>query len=316
MKKTLLSLVVILFAFALNAQQQIDSIRIKTTGTDGGVEISTDDVEQLNNQIDKLFDDDLDMGWEGDEFNVLITGLRFRDLMVPKNAVIDSAFLVMHAHEDEGDLSKITIYAEASDNAITYNDVDLISSRPKTTAFVKWDVSESWTIWNKYQSPNIGPLVQEVVNRAGWAPGNALAIMVNGEDQGASTEDNARDFEAFENIADPDDGGDGLNHPERIPQLLIYYHVLSGTHDMKTLSHLEISPNPVSGKVIQVAVDEFLGENIVATLHDETGKTIQSWNFDRIAQSNVVLNVNAAAGTYILNVSSATRQASAKVVVK
>ncbi len=85
MKKNLLVFLPI-FLSNLAFGQWVDSVRIQMTGLDSGVEVSTDDAEQINNEIDKLYDDDLDIGWEGDEFNVVSTGLRYRCVNVPKGA--------------------------------------------------------------------------------------------------------------------------------------------------------------------------------------------------------------------------------------
>lgn len=144
MKKALLLCLISSAIFCTSFAQQIDSVRIKATGMDGTVAISTDDAEQLNDKIDKLYDDDLDMGWEADEFNIVTLGLRFRGLKVPKGARIDSAFVEFFAHEDEGDPSRITIYAEAADSAVTYDETNLITKRPKTTATIKWNITEPW----------------------------------------------------------------------------------------------------------------------------------------------------------------------------
>lgn len=302
-------------AFSTPAFSQfLDTTRIQATGLDGGVAVSTDDAEQLNNEIDKLFDDDLDMGWEGDEFNVVSTGLRFRGIDVPKNAIIDSAYLEIFSHEDEGDLAKVTIYAEASDDCATYNDVDLISDRPKTVSFVKWDIDEDWEIWAKYRSPELKTLIQEVVSRPGWQSGNALALMMFGEDQGASSEDNARDFEAFENIADPDDGGDGLNHPERIPKLYIYYSLPSATRDLQRIENISVSPNPTLDGAFRLALDAFVGEDLRVQMTDAAGRIVLSRQIAALGNPMLDLQVNVPAGVYALEVSSDKKIAAARIV--
>lgn len=313
MKKTLLLLLMIAVFTTANGQT-LDTIRIQGTGLDGGVAVSTDDAEQINNEIDKLFDDDLDMGWEGDEFNVVSTGLRFRGLKVPKNAVIDSAYLEIFAHEDEGDLAKVTIYAEAADNCATYNETDLISDRPKTTASVKWDIAEPWTIWNKYRSPELKSLIQEVVSRPNWQAGNALSLMFFGEDQGASDEDNARDFEAFENIADPDDGGDGLNHPERIAKLYIYYSAPSSTVDLQRVYSVSVSPNPLKGNSFNLSLGELEGEMVNISLTDAMGRTIQTWKQTALAQNTLNFPAATPSGMYQIEVKSAKKVAILKIV--
>ncbi len=316
MKRNLLLLPFLLFLAANVFGQWVDTVRIQMTALDGGIEVSTDDAEQINNEIDKLYDDDLDIGWEGDEFNVVSTGLRYRGVNVPQGATIDSAFIEMWAHEDEGDPALVTIYAEASDNPETYNEIDLISARPRTTASVFWEITEEWLIWQQYRTPDLKELVQEVINRPGWQHGNAMAFYLTGQDQGASDEDNARDFEGFENVADPDDGGDGLHHPERVSKLVIYYSGVSNTDKREVVTGLKVSPNPVQGTTINLAMEAFLNENVKVQLTDLSGKVLQTWNYENLQQPNVGLDTEAASGVYLLKLDSANKKGAVKVIVQ
>jgi hypothetical protein len=301
----------------LGHAQLLDTTRIKQTALDGSVPVSTDDAEQLNNAIDKLYDDDLDAGWEGDEFNVAITGMRFRNVNVPKGAIIDSAFVQLFAHEDEGDPALITIRAEAADSAITYNDVDLISARPTTTASVFWSATENWVIWNQYRTPELKNLVQEVVNRSGWKAGNALAFSFTGQDQGASTLDNARDIESFENVEDPDDGGDGLNHPERIPKLFIYYHLTSSTLQPVLAQVLQVAPNPARTGQIALNTAPFEGQDALIRLIDTQGRLLRQWNFSNLPDTNLHLSVDGLPnGLHYLELRTALELGIAKVILK
>ncbi len=226
MKKPLLFIVSLLLYGVLTqvfAQQQLLSLRILKTGEEGGVSVSYDDGEFQNDVIDKFFDDDLDMGWEGEDLNIMTTFLRYRNVTIPKGATIDSAILHFYAHEDEADLAKVTVFADASDNSPEFVETELIGDRTWTTVSATWTIAEPWTIWQPYRSPDLKAIIQDIVNRTGWVSGNSLTLFLRGEDQGASLLDNAKDFESFENIEDPEDGGDGLHHPERIPELKIYY---------------------------------------------------------------------------------------------
>ena len=207
-------------------------------GTVVTLNLSSDDAEQENDEVDTPYDDDLDAGWEGaaDDQNVLTMGLRFRDLPIPQGATIDSAFVYMHTHEGKTaeDVAEITIVGEDTDSAATFDEANfnedyLLTDRTETSASVQWIVDEDWVIWTEYRTPDIKDVVQEIVDRSGWKYGNALALILKGEDQGPSDFENAREFEAFENIADPEDEfpdgtpGDGKNHPERVPRLVVYY---------------------------------------------------------------------------------------------
>lgn len=206
-------------------------IQVTDTVRDSGAKIavSSDDAEQENQEIDALFDDDIDAGWEGapEDRNILTAGLRFRNITIPKGAKIDSAYIIVYSHEGKSkdDVAKITITADASDNAPTFTEDSLITKRRRTTAKLLWEVKEDWKIWQPYRTPNLKALVQEVVDRSAWKAGNALAFILQGEDQGPSEVENAREWESFENIADPGDGGDGQNHPERRPELVVVYSV-------------------------------------------------------------------------------------------
>ncbi len=238
MTKFLPSLVALLLIGSLAAQAQNFefSRRIMVTDTITDIDeeridfaVSSDDAEQENDEIDALFDDDIDAGWEGEpeDQNILTAGMRFRNILIPQNAVIDSAFIRVWSHEDKTaeDVAEITIYGEATDSATTFTEDMLIDARPSTEAQVEWTVAEPWTIYQPYRTSDLTPIVQELVNRDGWKVGNAMAFIFLGRNQGPSDLENAREWEAFENIADPEDGGDGQRHPERVPQLVIYYTV-------------------------------------------------------------------------------------------
>ena len=142
MKKTLpLALLTVLGCASLTAtaQTKIERSIIKTgEHTDEGVtfDASSDDAEQENDELDGLYDDDLDVGWEGEaiDLNILTTGLRFQNITIPKGAKIDSAFIEVHSHEAKTaeDVAILTIKAEATDNAATYTEDALITDRPTT----------------------------------------------------------------------------------------------------------------------------------------------------------------------------------------
>ncbi len=223
---------------------------------------SSDDAEQLNDEMDSLFDDDLDAGWEGapEDQNVAVVGIRFRNILIPRGAVIDSAFIQVWSHEGKSadDVARITISAEAADNAQTFTEDALITARPRTGAKLLWEVASEWELWARYQTPDLKDLVQEVVGRNGWAAGNAMAFILEGENQGVTDVENAREFESFENIADPEDGGDGQNHPERRPRLVVYYS--SPSTSVFDLFHagaknLKVYPNPARPGNITLELD-------------------------------------------------------------
>jgi len=240
---------------AVFAQSQTVEVPIVKTGTetiDGvTIDVSSDDAEQEGDKIDALNDDDLDAGWKSDPEDLLVVtvGLRFQNVQIPKGATIEEAYLKIVSHESKSatDIAELTIYGNDVDNAVTFNETDLVSSRQKTDASVAWTVNEDWGLWTDETSVDFSAIVQEIVNRDGWASGNALALILEGKDQGATGMDNAREFESFENIADPEEGGDGQNHSERVPKLYVKYTASVATSAKVTDAEFVLAPNPTEG---------------------------------------------------------------------
>jgi hypothetical protein len=254
-------------------------LTIIETGFDGETAISFDDGEYENDSIDKLNDDDLDMGWEGEDLNIMTAFTRFQNVTLPQGASIDSAVLVIYAHEDEAAEALVTIYGEDTDDSPLFAETEALPDREKTSALVEWNITEDWTMWEQYHSPNLASVIQEVVDRPGWQPGNSLTLFLMGEDQGASLLDNARDFESFENIEDPDDGGDGLHHPERIPTLKIYYGGTTSARGTKLeypSASVQIFPNPVSNGILNIHSKET--GNLQVKIYNMTGQLLRSFD--------------------------------------
>jgi hypothetical protein len=296
-------------------------------------EASSDDAEQENDEIDALFDDDIDAGWEGTEgdANTLTAGMRFQNLGIPQGATIDSAFIVVYSHEAKTaeDVANLTIYAEDTDNAATFTEDALITDRTSTTAQVSWIVAEEWGLWTPHSTPDLSELIQEIVDRSGWAPGNAIAFVFQGEDQGPSEVENAREWESFENIADPEDGGDGQNHPERVPRLVVYYGgyegpaisigsgnevILSSENDPTPVTVNKLYPNPAQTEVTLIlpSVDAAV-INIVGMDGAQALKTI----YNNQRRKEVQLDISPfEAGVYFITVNQSGNTFSKRLIVK
>ena len=280
--------------------------------------ISTDDAEQENEEMDSLSDDDIDAGWEGDpeDQNILTAGLRFQDMQIPQGATIDSAYLLVFSHEgkDPEDVARITIVADASDNPPTFSLDSLMTDRAQTEASVLWEVAEEWEIYQPYRTIDISPVVQEIVDRPGWEPGNAIAFLLKGENQGPSDVDNAREWEAFENIADPEDGGDGQNHPERIARFIVAWTLSGATsNDLPvTYNQLRVYPNPSAGNFI-VELPKAIATDL----------TLYSLNGQRVAQQTALgtqevrfETAQLTPGIYFLQVKQADQLYTQKVIIQ
>ncbi|HEC15619.1 MAG TPA: VWA domain-containing protein [Sedimenticola sp.] len=133
---------------------------------------STDDAEEYNSNGG--------MSLTGTVFNIQSSqtnGLRFNDVRINQGATIMEARLQLTSKYNDTGSMTITLKAENNDDANTYSSVNSdISNRP-TTGAVSWSPTD-WVANGTYESPDIKSLVQSVVNRTGWTPGNAMALVV------------------------------------------------------------------------------------------------------------------------------------------
>ncbi|MCE5335328.1 MAG: S8 family peptidase [Desulfobacteraceae bacterium] len=114
-----------------------------------------------------------------------MVGYRFQGVSVPKGAVIVSAKLSQFCKEYPTKAISLLYSAEAAGNAASFTNVKYtLSKRPRTKAAV----SEQAGAWVKGQfntGADLRDIVQEIVNRSDWQPGNALNIYAN--DQGSQS---------------------------------------------------------------------------------------------------------------------------------
>ncbi|MCD4843342.1 MAG: hypothetical protein K8R25_02535, partial [Methanosarcinales archaeon] len=141
---------------------------------------SDDAEEHVHNGYIDLGSSDLELVL--DQYTQTI-GLRFQNIQVPNGATITNAYVEFETDETGSTSTDLTFYGEDVDNSVTfipgysYN----VSRRTKTSASVTWLNVPAWdTINEKHQTPDISPIIQEIVNRNNWASGNALSIIVTG----------------------------------------------------------------------------------------------------------------------------------------
>ncbi len=114
-------------------------------------------------------------------------GMRFTGVSVPQGATVLSAYVEFVNNPStppESGATTLIFAAQAADNPITFTTTaNNITSRTETTANVTWSMAAGTTWGNdgdKHQTPDLKSVIQEVVNRSGWASGNAMVILVRG----------------------------------------------------------------------------------------------------------------------------------------
>jgi len=111
-------------------------------------------------------------------------GLRFTNMAIPPRAAITRAYVQFETDETQSEATNLLIEGQAADNAATFGTAKSgISSRPRTAASVRWS-PPAWTLVGEagtnQRSPELAGVIQEIVNRAGWTSGNALALLITG----------------------------------------------------------------------------------------------------------------------------------------
>ncbi|HYN87039.1 MAG TPA: FG-GAP-like repeat-containing protein [Ardenticatenaceae bacterium] len=152
------------------------TVRVRVAeGVDDAEERAGDGAMTLHSGDLELVDDS---GYNGAQ----TVGLRFRSVAVPRGATITRAFIEFESDEIDSGATSLLFYGEASDRpaAFSYGSED-ISSRSRTTASVRWEDVPAWTaVGSRQRTIDLSPIVQEIVNRSGWASGNPLAFIVTG----------------------------------------------------------------------------------------------------------------------------------------
>ncbi len=112
--------------------------------------------------------------------NDMVGGFRFQNIPYSSPDEIVNAYLEFTVDGTYDNHITVRIYGEASDDAQTFSDVSKPSDRPLTSAYVEWDITpdDVWQ-WNTTRrSPDITPIIKEIVGRPGWSAGNSLVILV------------------------------------------------------------------------------------------------------------------------------------------
>jgi hypothetical protein len=131
-------------------------------------------------------------------------GLKFNSVSIPIGAIITNSYLSI---QSAGSYILDDVNARITGNkevnpAIFSTLVDYQSRRGTvvggpddtkiTTAQVDWDAVAHFSSGNWYNSPEIKTIIQEIVNQAGWAPGNSLALFLDDHDGRSTNINNAQ----------------------------------------------------------------------------------------------------------------------------
>ncbi len=159
---------------------QGSAVRVPATG---GLVSGNDDAEEnLGSGSVSLTSGDLELGLDGTIAQMV--GLRFAGVDVPQGATVLSATLQFTADEISSGAASLIFRGEGANAAAPFSAAsEDVSGRPTTGASVPWSASD-WVSKGAagaaQRTPDLAAIVQEIVARPDWVPGNALAILVTG----------------------------------------------------------------------------------------------------------------------------------------
>ena len=156
--------------------------QLHTKVFDAYVEAGSDDAEETSGGGMVRMDSRIELGTKA--ASPQSVGLRFNWVDIPRGATVIGATIQFTVNLASSDATALTIKGQAADNALTFTGgLNNISSRPTTTASVPWN-PPAWNTVGAHgadqRTPSLATVVQEIVNRAGWASGNSMAFIITG----------------------------------------------------------------------------------------------------------------------------------------
>ena len=146
-----------------------------------------DDIEESASGWMYIDSSDLELVFDA---NTQKIGLRFNGVGIPQNATILNAYVQFTADVATTNATTLVVQGEKSPNATAFTTkTGNLSSRVKTTASVNWTPASWLTAGAKgtdQRTPNLAPVIQEVINQTGWTSGNSIAIIVTGNGKRAA----------------------------------------------------------------------------------------------------------------------------------
>ena len=212
---------------------------------------SADDGNQSSNGNNYLSNQEITLSSSYPYAGLRFTGIPF-DYKSINNFAIEEAYIEMTSSSNGGGYSgSMRIYGENVDNAPALsNSKNALSSKSLTTNSTLWSYTTSFTSGVTYRSPDISPIIKELMTRSGWTAGNAMTFVIN---RTAGT----RNFYAND------------NSPAKSAKLIVKYKGNSTFYGTTTREHLSnlvdglsaYDSTPLEGSLYESA-QYFLGRDV------------------------------------------------------
>jgi len=155
---------------------------------------SVDDVNEVNNALDTTSTTQ----WigNGGATTGSYAAMRFTSVLIPPGSLITSAYLQVYSAQNQWISCAFSIAADAVGNSSPFTASTRPSQRTLTANAITHSDNVSWAADTWYALDDMKAVVQEIVGRADWQPGNSLSIILRGTGSGAFSRKFVRSFDS------------------------------------------------------------------------------------------------------------------------
>lgn len=170
-------------SFAATADQSLAAASSATPVIfEARVGASIDDVEENANGSVSINSSDLELAVDGTKTQTV--GIRYTSIDIPPGAIITNAYIQFTVDQVSTGAVSLLIRGHDTDDAAVFSTANFnVSSRNITDAAVSW-VPEDWTTRGAaglaQRTPDLSAIVQEIIDRFGWAALNDMVFLVTG----------------------------------------------------------------------------------------------------------------------------------------
>lgn len=113
-----------------------------------------------------------------------LVGMRFSNISLPGEATVISAYLQFSVDEPSENETELVIHGQAAADALPFSSQHHdIRNRKVTSSFITF-TPRAWKTSGEssesQRSPDVSPIVREILGQRGWSSGNALSFIVSG----------------------------------------------------------------------------------------------------------------------------------------
>ncbi len=262
-----------------------------------------DDVEETQAGLIYFNSSDLEMVFDDYDYDPGVPngfqkiGMRFQNVFIPSGAVIDSAFIQFRSDETDNTFAEFILKAEDTDNAIPFDDGDITSVSGRNT----FDETVYWAppAWNEtgvvgpaQRTPNVGELLQKIIDRNDWIAGNDMVFILEGTGVSLTDEDAIRVADSYEGKR---------THPPTLVYTFSFDAQAVNINENTPKNNSYVYPNPFNNNC-HIIIPDAENQNVTVQLFDIVGREVYSAKH-LLNNGNITINLNSQKnGIYLLRV--------------